>query len=278
MYDLFGNQIITPSKCKVTIQGGALQIVTPYSPQFVAMVKSLPSSDRRFDPNSKAWLVDTQYGEKIREWIQQIYGEDVGDITSSNQPQLETRALDVWYIGRTKSAGDEYVANAMNAQKKWIFIFPECVLREWFEGIGNQICGLTLYSVLGIHRNASLENIKSAYRRMVKQWHPDVCKEPNAQETFIKIKEAYEILSNRKSKAKYDAGLALEATLGRQQNSKTYGYRSPLRCGYVLAEGYDRLGRFYMTKILDWRDIETDQGVLTASWPAEANEPVWQWI
>lgn len=281
MYDLFGNPVTTQSKCKVTVQNGALQIVTPYNPQFVTLIKSLPASSRRFDPVSKTWLVDTQYAAKVQEWIQKVYGEDIGNIAVSNfQPQTETRILDVWYLGKTKPVGDEYVANGMNAQKDWVFIFPESVLREWFEGIGNTKSNApTLYGVLGIHRNASPDEIKSAYRRMVKQWHPDVCKEPGAQETFIKIKEAYEILSNPQTRAKYDAGLALEASLGKQQEIENlFGYRSPLRCGYVLAEGYERLGRFYVTKIIDWRDIETDKGTLTASWPASADQPVWSWI
>jgi len=187
--------------------------------------------------------------------------------------------LDVWYIGKTKPVGDEYVANGMNAQKEWAFIFTERALREWFEGFTSQVGGPTLYGILGIHRNASPDEIKSAYRRMARQWHPDICKEPNAQEMFIKIKEAYEILSNPIAKAKYDAGLALEASLEKYQNITNFsGYRSPLRCGYVLAEGYERLGRFYVTKILDWRDIETEQGILVASWPTGSDQPIWSWI
>jgi hypothetical protein len=279
MYDLFGNPTTT-HKCKVTVQNGSLQVVTPYNPQFVALIKSLPASSRRFDPVSKTWLVDTQYAAKVQEWIQKVYGEDIGNIAVSNfQPQTETRILDVWYLGKTKPVGDEYVANGMNAQKEWVFIFPERILKEWFEGFTTSLSGPTLYGVLGIHRTATLEEIKGAYRRMVKQWHPDVCKEPNAQEVFIKIKEAYEILSNPTTKAKYDAGLALEASLGKQQEIENrFGYRSPLRCGYVLAEGYERLGRFYVTKILDWRDIENEHGTLTASWPVGADQPVWSWI
>jgi len=280
MYDLFGN-LITNRKCRVTVQNGALQIITPYNQQFVALVKSLPAGARRFDPANKAWLVDTQYSKQVRDYIKQVYNEDIGDISVSDyKPQTETRVLDIWYIGRTKPSGDEYVANAMNANKEWAFIFPERVLKEWFEGVGNiKSNSPTLYGVLGVHRNASLDEIKSAYRRLVKQWHPDVCKEPDAQETFIKIKEAYEILSVPTSKAKYDAGLSFEASL--QDGLKTYdstGYRSPLRCGYVLAEGYEQLGRFVVEKIIDWRDIETDKGTLTASWPAGANQPVWTWI
>ncbi|MEZ0396812.1 MAG: J domain-containing protein [Anaerolineales bacterium] len=276
MYDLFGNPT-TQSKCSVTEKNGALEIRTPYNPQFVALIKSLPSSARRFDSASKAWQVDTQYADKVREWILECYGEDVGTINiSSSKSQLEMRVCDVWYLGRAKPAGDESQAMGMNARREWVFVFPERVLREWFEGDSRYTNTATLYGVLGIHRTADDEEIKSAYRRMVKQWHPDVCKEPNAQEMFIKIREAYELLSNPTRRAKYDAGLVLEATVSKDHVSSGY-YRAPLRCGYILAEGYERLGRFIVAKILKWEDIVSDQGVLVASWPTWATEPTFSW-
>ena len=278
MFDLFGNPVID-RKCSVTVQNGALAVRTPYNPQFVALIKSLPASARRFDPDSKAWQIDTQYANEVRNWILQCYGEDVGQIAAVSQITQKMQVCDVWYLGRTKPAGDEYQASGMNAQKEWVFIFPERTLREWFEGITQYEGGITLYGILGVQRTVSDEEIKSAYRRMVKQWHPDVCKEPNAQDMFIKIKEAYELLSDPNKRARYDAGLALEASLNAvDKQPNPIGYRAPLRCGYVLAEGYESLGRFVVEKILKWEDIVTERGTLVASWPRGATEPVWNWI
>lgn len=281
MFDLFGNPIQTQNKCSVTEHGGALKVVSPYNPQFVALIKSLPAGARRFDPADKAWLVDTRYANQVRQWIRNCYGEEIEPIAVSGQQQrTETRVCDVWYLGRTKPAGDEYQASGMNSCKEWAFILPERALREWFEGDTQHTNISTLYGVLGVARNAAEDEIKSAYRRMVKQWHPDVCKEPNAQEMFIKIKEAYEVLSDSNKRARYDAGLALEASLGENADklpTKT-AYRSPLRCGYILAEGVEQLDRFVVHKILDWQDIRSERGVLVASWPAGATEPHWQWI
>lgn len=284
MFDRFGNPIAQPKRCKVTVQKDALVVQTPYNPQFVSLIKGLPANARRFDPVDKIWLIDTQYLGQLRRWILDCYGEDIGTITlPANTSQLETRVCDVWYLGRTKPAGDEFQANGMNAQKEWVFIFPERALREWFEGDTQYVGEATLYGVLGIQRTATDEEIKSAYRRMARQWHPDICKEPNAQEMFIKIKEAYELLSNPTKRARYDAGLVLEESLRSNkyvvwQFVQQIGYRSPLRCGYILAEGQERLGRFFVQKILDWQDIVTDKGILVASWPAGAKEPVWNWI
>jgi len=284
MFDLFGNPIQTTYQCSVVAQNGAWRVQTPYNAGFVAALKALPSTARRYDPQTRTWLVDTQYANEVKRLIHRFFGEDIGDlgdlVAPANNPELELRVCDVWYLGRTKPAGDEYQASGMNAQKEWVFIFPESALRNWFEGSAKYTNTTTLYSILGIQRTATDDEIKSAYRRMVRQWHPDVCKEPNAQEMFIRIKEAYELLNNPEKRARYDAGLALEASL--QQNvdklpDKT-GYRSPLRCGYILAEGYERLGRFHVQKIMKWEDITSDKGTLVASWPSGATEPVWKWV
>lgn len=279
MFDLFAD-----NRCSVTAHNGALRVQTPYHPGFVAAIKALPPSARRYDPQTRTWLVDTQYANEIRGLIHRFFGEDVGDlgelVVLTNNPEPEIRVCDVWYLGRTKPIGDEYQAMGMNAKKEWIFIFPERTLREWFEGSTQYTNTTTLYSVLGIQRTATNEEIKTAYRRMVRQWHPDVCKEPNAQEMFIRIKEAYELLSNPVKRARYDAGLALEASLQQNANKlpdKT-GYRAPLRCGYVLAEGYERLDRFCIQKILKWEDVISEKGTLVASWPAGAEEPIWEWV
>lgn len=60
------------------------------------------------------------------------------------------------------------------------------------------------YEVLGVARGASESEIKSAFRRLARQYHPDVSKEPNAEEQFKEINEAYAVLSNDEKRAAYD--------------------------------------------------------------------------
>lgn len=60
------------------------------------------------------------------------------------------------------------------------------------------------YEVLGVGRDASPDEIKKAYRQMARKYHPDVNKEPDAEEKFKEAKEAYDVLSDDQKRATYD--------------------------------------------------------------------------
>ena len=60
------------------------------------------------------------------------------------------------------------------------------------------------YSVLGVDRDASQEEIQKAYKRLAKKYHPDVSDEPDAEEQFKKLNEAYEVLKDPEKRKKYD--------------------------------------------------------------------------
>ncbi len=60
------------------------------------------------------------------------------------------------------------------------------------------------YQALGVPRNATAEEIKKSYRRLARKYHPDVSKEPNAEEKFKEVQEAYEVLKDAEKRAAYD--------------------------------------------------------------------------
>lgn len=60
------------------------------------------------------------------------------------------------------------------------------------------------YEVLGIDRGADTVEIKKAYRRLARKYHPDVSQEPDAEERFKAVGEAYEVLKDPEKKAAYD--------------------------------------------------------------------------
>lgn len=60
------------------------------------------------------------------------------------------------------------------------------------------------YEVLGVSKNATDAEIKSAFRKLAKKYHPDVSKEPDAAEKFKEAQEAYAVLSDKDKRSKYD--------------------------------------------------------------------------
>ena len=60
------------------------------------------------------------------------------------------------------------------------------------------------YQILGVSREASADDIRKAYRKLAKQYHPDVSKEKDAEEKYKEINEAYEVLKDPDKRKKYD--------------------------------------------------------------------------
>src|SRR3989344_649805 len=60
------------------------------------------------------------------------------------------------------------------------------------------------YKILGVSKNASKEDIKKAYKKLAKQYHPDLNKDKNAESKFKEINEAAAVLGDDKKKEQYD--------------------------------------------------------------------------
>ncbi len=84
------------------------------------------------------------------------------------------------------------------------------------------------YEILGVSRDADKEEIKGAYRRLARKYHPDVNKEPGAEDRFKEINRAYEVLSEPEMRERYnrfgEAGVSGAAGVGFQDVGDMGGF------------------------------------------------------
>src|SRR5207253_11082135 len=92
------------------------------------------------------------------------------------------------------------------------------------------------YGVMGVDRKASAEEIKNTYRKLARKYHPDVSKEPGAEEKFKEVGEAYETLKDPDKRAAYDR-------LGRHQPGQDFrpppGWEKQFRGGQFSFDDLD---------------------------------------
>jgi hypothetical protein len=277
----------------ISVAGADYAIKFGYDAALLKKLKdAIPESERTWHKTQKVWLVSP---EEIGMAINIIrlhtgYPLDL-PIEKPQAPEVMEKTFILEYLGATKDRGKSKSAyGSVNGQ--WASEFPEEVLLSFFEKreLGQPLNGIqTLYQVLCIFEKASPEEVKKAYRRLSLQWHPDVCKEPDAQEMFIKINEAYKVLSDPEQKRRYDAGLYFEregqdkgwATkiMSRPRTGYQVGYRAPLRCGEITARGTVRLMRFVVSEILKWDDITNREGkTMISQWPTGADTFQILWV
>ena len=60
------------------------------------------------------------------------------------------------------------------------------------------------YDILGVQKAATEDEIRSAFRQLARRYHPDVCKEDDAEARFAEVQEAYEVLSDKEKRESYD--------------------------------------------------------------------------
>jgi hypothetical protein len=252
-----------------------------------AFKKAVPEFERSWHKARKVWLVTPEAIDKAKVVLEaHSQTKIILPAIPTSDPQLLGKTFLLEYLGQTKDRGGRRSAYGF-VNGEWSAEFPEDVLRQFFEGYEQkQPAGAvqTLYQALCVVESVEPEQIKSAYRRLARQWHPDTCREPEAAEMFIKIKDAYQILIDPAQRKRYDAGLYFERQ-GQDQDTirisryTGYGYRAPLRCGQVTAIGTVRLMRFVIREITRWEDqVNSDGKVMVSTWPAGADTFQILWV
>jgi len=112
------------------------------------------------------------------------------------------------------------------------------------------------YATLGVARDADLDQIKKAYRKLARQYHPDVSKDPDAEARFKDAAEAYATLKDPEKRAAYDE-------LGRQPSGSEFSpppqWRSDHASGY---ESFDNIDLADLLAAMGRRDGSARQGAM----------------
>jgi curved DNA-binding protein len=105
------------------------------------------------------------------------------------------------------------------------------------------------YEVLGVPRDAPSDDIRSAYRKLARQYHPDVNKDPGAEDRFKEIAEAYEVLRDPEKRERYDrlganwkAGEDVSGAAGFGESAQQGGFQQRGGFGDVRVEFGDGAG------------------------------------
>jgi curved DNA-binding protein CbpA len=98
---------------------------------------------------------------------------------------------------------------------------------------------ISYYDILGVKNSATSEDIAGAYRKKIKQWHPDICRLPQAEEKMKDVNEAAEVLLDPVRRREYDISLARELSLfrraalwGREEQTKNARAHASSRQGF----------------------------------------------
>ncbi len=94
------------------------------------------------------------------------------------------------------------------------------------------------YEILGLAKTASAAEIKSAYRKLAKKFHPDQSKEPKAKEKFAEVSSAYEILGDEKKRGAFDRGEIDAEGKPRHQGFEGFGGGRRTRSGQAGGAGF----------------------------------------
>jgi DnaJ-domain-containing protein 1 len=283
---------------KITIENGYYVMRSRYDERLTANVKALPKSLRAWDPDKRAWVISPKASELLMSAILRS-GYEAPDMPAFEATaaiaEIVQKTLTVEYVGMCKDRGESAITALGSVKGFWSVEFPEAVLKTWFERKTTADNVQTFYQVLCVFESASEQEIKSAHRRLARQWHPDVCSEPEASDKFRELTDAYEILRDPPKRKRYDAGLFFERESKKtpepnQEINFARGYRiggrfanphfrAPLRCGLITAEGTQKLSRFTVSKIISWDDI-TDGAdrVMTSSWNKFTESIEIKWI
>lgn len=275
---------------KMTSRG--IELKSSYSDSFVSALRKFREAGNWHMAQwtgkpERIWIFVPEMAGWVQTAVLKHYGLHLPSLSEKAvAPKLISQEISLLYLGKAKMRdGGEWSATGMDYYtEQWAYVFPLDILRTFFNAAPSSAWsttgrGLDYFQILGITKAATVPEIQKAWKRLIRQWHPDVCKEPDAKKMSQALNEAKDFLLDPLKRRKYLANMAAVALMGAPPPVRRsalaelvvdrYGeYRPPLRCGVLKVEGYHELARLKVTKIVSWRDIMRGSKVLVTSWNA----------
>jgi DnaJ-domain-containing protein 1 len=266
---------------RIIDRGADVDFFSQYDPVLIQRLKiDIPPSGRKpiyHNGRFSHWVINKQYLTQL----ESITGKSFSHLKTAVNTTPSTKLFRVEYIGQIKDRGGEMSAMGL-IDSNWSIVFPENVLKSWFTGKDDNLNISTFYTTLNVKQSASDREIKSAWRKMLRRYHPDINKDNDADDMTIKINDAYNILRNPQKRKKYDAGLKLQLLATRSKDYSAFGKTSnftiPIRCGMILCKCIQSAGRNLVDEILEWVDIVENGKTLITSWDKQLNQIKREWI
>lgn len=258
--------------------GPICEVAFRYDPALTEEVKRLPSWGRGWVRARKIWEVAPMLAPTLAEWLSNVSQTQVVAPPASAYAPPAPVTLRILYVAKVKGETDWSAAHVMDEQRQWTAALWGPAVREWFGAA--ETTTHTLYSLIGVAETASIDEIERAIKRALRQWHPDVCREPDAADRTRAILEARTILTVPALRARYDAGLAAERlTRGVGGITRAGEYRPPLRSGVISGRGYTVAGKLLIVTIDRWDDLTDAHGrTAVVSFPVGVENPVVTWV
>ena len=296
---------MSSNRLEVEGHGSVVRFYSPYSSTLVERIKSdIPPSGRKpgFNQAGKFthWEVSSAHVAILDKMCLDIFREVPEHTGRYLKPEPKVYTLFVEYMGLIRDRGNEVYSATGWVADGWNATFPAIVLAEWFNfnitvnkpSRPQEKDKRDAYTILGIKRNADSGEIKKAYRRAARTWHPDVCKEEGATQQFQAIQVAYGKIGDPIIKFKYDAWLSLEGDIEAAEkgaktrdkkpekltDSNVVSWRPPVRCGTVRVRAIESMEKYTIEKILAWDDIEKDGKTMVSSWDMGSEKFKVRWV
>lgn len=275
-------------RTKVTMEYkyGGIKIDTPYSASFINRIKdTVPKDLRRWD--GKSWYVAPSQSPYVCGIIL-----DVFDVMLK-PPIITDYEIPINETFRVEYISSPYADPASNlpvwkegscaglVDGAWTLKFSRGTLEQWFIAQNKQTAK-THYEVLGVAPDAHPDEVKKAFRRLAQKFHPDVNKEPGAEEQFKAINASYQLLSDLKKRRLYDAFGRFKAAATENKLAFPPGHIywvPPKRCGMITLSGLAFLGVVTVGSITAWSSITNARGqTMQSCWNSGATLPHITWI